>query len=106
MSAVNFSDFNANVECLGVGPSAPAGDSFRTAQLAICIVITCGMLLTTMATLWMRKHRRRLRIRSPLPMLIGSFGGITIILVRSSYDYIGREYFPCAAEVAVFYTFM
>jgi hypothetical protein len=98
--------FNTNPACYGVGPSQPAGKNFSIVQIAIVIPVGFLMLVTAVLLLYMRRYRRRIRIRSPLPVILGSFGGLIIIIIRASYDYIGREYLSCTLDVAMFYLLM
>jgi len=90
--------------CAGQGPTAPAS-TYGVAQFAVVIVAVIYMILTSIITLYMRRFRRRLRVRSLLPIVLGSTGGIAFVLIRAVYDLIGIEHFPCTLLVAMYYIF-
>jgi hypothetical protein len=93
---------NKSEVCLGVGPTAPAG-TYGLVQFIILTIICIFMLITAIATLYMRNFRRRLRLRSILPIVSGSFVAIILIMIRASYDLIGIEYFPCTLTMSMHY---
>jgi len=103
MSQFNASDFNSNPACFGVGPTQGATNPYSMGQFVSFMIFSALMVLTAVATLYMRKWRRRLRVRTPAPIFISSFGGMVIILIRISYDLIGRQYFPCSWNLTLFY---
>jgi hypothetical protein len=88
--------------CFGQGPTAPASE-YGLIQFIVMMVIVISMLVSACFTLYMRQYRRRLRIRSFLPLLFGSFGGAALIVIRISYDLVGIEYLPCSLTVSIFY---
>ena len=99
----NISDFNLNPACAGFGPDAGPSDPFRTAQLVVISFLCFAIVAGAGLTIYARQYRRRIRIRSPLPIFLGSLGGLILFLIRSYYNYIGREYFSCTFDVTLFY---
>ena len=64
------------------------------------------MILSGILTLHGRRFRRRLRIRSVLPIVLGNFIGSCYFFLRGSYDFIGREYMSCTLNVTIYYLLM
>ena len=88
--------------CAAIGPTAPAS-LYGVVQFGVMLFVVIFMLVTAALTLYYRQFRRRLRIRSVLPLLYGSVIGAGFILVRIVFDLIGIEYFPCTLNVLLFY---
>ena len=97
-------DFNSNPVCAGVGPTALA-EPKNIGELAAYIAVGVFMILTSAAYMYMRQYRRRLRIRSLNPIVMGSIGSAIVIFIRGAYNYIGRQYLPCSSNLVLVYFF-
>lgn len=100
-----LAQFNTNPACDGVGPTGLPKQSRRITALTIYLIGIAYAIVTTIWYFHMRKHRRRLLIRSLNPLITGSLGSAGIILIRATYDYIGREKMSCALNIALIYLF-
>jgi hypothetical protein len=105
LSLENSTIFNTNPACDGVGPSYTASETYGLGQLAFFASIVVVMFTLTSFALYRRRFRRRLRIRSPVPLLVGSYLGFALIIIRAYYNYVGREYFPCTFDLVLYYLF-
>ena len=104
-SPANLSMFNTNPVCFGVGPTDTPQDPDRIVAIVI-YVLAATMILTTSAWyMYVRQYRRRLRIRSLNPIVMGSIGSAIVLLVRAAYNYAGREYLSCSGNLTLIYAF-
>lgn len=98
--------FNTNPICLGFGPTDVPVDPYKTVSLVIYVLAAAFMVVTSMWYMYIRRYRRRLRIRPLNPIIVGSIGSSCIILVRAYYNYVGREYMLCSVNVSFAYIFL
>lgn len=101
----HLAEFNTNAACAGAGPSDVPVEPSRTIGLVFYVSAAIFMLVTSIWYIYMRQYRRRLKIRALNPIVTGSMGSACIILVRAYYNYVGREYFSCSANLAFAYLF-
>lgn len=103
MSLINSTIFNTNPACVGVGPTEPVRDPYKTTQLVIFSIIAVFILTTTLFFLWRRANRRRLRHRSLVPIVFGSIFGTVFMMTRVHYNYVGKQYFACTFSTVLYY---
>ena len=93
-----------NPACVGQGPAYEPSNPFKGAQLGVAIYFVLYFIITAALTLFMRRHRRRLRARGTVQsILVGVVGSVVILLIRTSFNYAGRQYLPCTVDVLMYY---
>ena len=103
--ASQLATFNTNPVCSGVGPTDVPQDPGRIVKLVISLAVGVFIVVTSFWYLYVRQYRRRLRIRSLNPIVMGSFGSAIVIFIRAGYNFVGRQYLPCGSELALAYLF-
>jgi hypothetical protein len=97
--------FNTNPGCEGVVVTNIPTEPRKDVALAIYISLAGFMIITSVWYFYMRQYRRRLKIRSLNPIVLGSIGSAIIILVRAGYNFAGREHFMCSTNLGLMYLF-
>jgi hypothetical protein len=91
-----------SAECPGTVRAA-VSPSFAAAQVIVWSLVCTYMLGSTLHYLYFRRRFGRLHQRSLFAVLLGAVGGVCMIMTRSYFDFVGREYFACSWSLVLFY---
>jgi len=94
-----------NAACASVGPLGPVHPEYAITQLVVFSFASGYVFVFTMLLVLVRRANplSPLAKRSLLPLIINCGGSIFIIMTRSYYDFVGREYFSCTFSTILIY---
>ena len=97
------STFNASPTCAGFGPTQTVSPAFATAQAAVFMTACCLYAASFAQLLCMRPRFNRLKKRSLFPTVFSFVSAVGVVLTRSYYDLVGRQYFDCGYALLLYY---